>query len=283
MTPGPSPVGYSVPNVRTTEEHLSGPLGPVRVRIYHPEASGPRPAFVWAHGGGWLGGDIDMNEGDLVCRELCSRANVVVVSVDYHLADRMSVTYPSLHRELLAAHLWTLANSERLRISPGNVALGGASAGGQLAMAATLELAERNAPLPSRLLLIYPVLHVQLPDSPEVLSKTRSLPREKRFFQSTLDMIWDNYLGDQTETRYASVERHDLTPLPPCLLVVNEYDDLRASGEAFVIQAAAQGVQIDVHFAVGMLHGHVNLTPLVAEVDNTLEVMARYLDRPTAH
>ena len=144
-------------------------------------------------------------------------------------------------------------------------------------MTAALEMIELGGPLPSRLLLIYPVMHTQLPECPEVLRKTQVLPLGARFFQSTLDMFWDTYLKDQVDVPFVSVDRHDLSSLPRCLVVVNEYDDLRASGEAFAEQACSQGVIVQVHVARGMIHGHLGMTPLVPETDATLDLLARYV------
>jgi acetyl esterase/lipase len=101
---------YDQPLVTTREETISGPCGGFGIRIYQPPpATTPCPALVWAHGGGFMGGTIDMNEADLVSREVCARAGAVVVSVDYHLANGQDVTYPALHQEVTEAWRWTRA------------------------------------------------------------------------------------------------------------------------------------------------------------------------------
>ncbi|MFF4028803.1 alpha/beta hydrolase [Streptomyces sviceus] len=268
---------YTPPTVVMAEEQVNGPLGSIRVRLYQPHGTARRPALVWAHGGGFIGGSLDMNEGDLVCRELCHRAGAVVVSVDYHLADGTTTTYPVPHQDVLAAYKWTRANSRHLGIDPERLTLGGASAGGSLAVSATLDMSDRGAPPPARLLLVYPALHDRLPDSPEVLSKTGSLPRGARILGSTTDYFFSAYRGTQTDTPYLSVEHRDLRSLPPCLLVVNEYDDLRASGDAFAAQARADGADLEVYLARGMVHGRLGMTPLVPEVDATLTELARFV------
>ncbi len=268
---------YAPPAVRVTEEVVTGPHGSFRVRLYGPRRGARGPGLVWAHGGGFIGGSLDMNEGDLVCRELCHRAGILVVSVDYHLADGTTTTYPVPHQDLLAAYEWTRAHSGRLGTDPERLTLGGASAGGSLALSATLDMIDRGAPPPARLLLVYPALHDRLPESPEVLAKTRVLPRGARILDGTVAYFFRAYRGHQTETPYVSVEHRDLGSLPPCLLVVNEYDDLRASGDAFAALARACGADLDVYLARGMVHGHLGMTPLVPEVDATLTELARAL------
>ncbi|RSM43182.1 alpha/beta hydrolase [Amycolatopsis balhimycina DSM 5908] len=268
---------YAPPAVTVTEEDVHGPHGPVRVRLYRPRVGVRGPGLVWAHGGGFLGGSLDMNEGDLVCRELCHRAGALVVSVDYHLADGNTTTYPIPHQDVLAAYEWVRARSRRWGADPARLALGGASAGGSLAVSATLELIDRGVAPPARLLLVYPALHDRLPESPEVLAKTRTLPRGARIQSSTMGYFFGVYRGKRTDTPYLSVDHRDLGSLPPGLLVVNEYDDLRASGEAFAARARACGAELEVYLARGMVHGHLGMTPLVPEVHATLTELAQYI------
>jgi acetyl esterase len=266
---------YAPSRVHVEEETVTADGGSFRVRIYRPvEAAPGRPAVVWVHGGGFVGGSIDDNEGDLVSRELCARARAVVVSVDYHLADGTTVTYPTLHREVAAAVRWTRENAARLGIDEDSVVLGGASAGGNLAVAATLELRALDEPLPRALMLVYPLLHSVIPQSPEVLETCSVLPGVVRFPPATVDLMFGAYRGQQESAPYLTPEGHDLAGLPPCLVVVSEYDDLRASGEAFVHAARTDGVEVDEYLARGVIHGHLSLTPLVPEVDATLQRLA---------
>ena len=155
------------------EDHQApGPNGPVPVRVYTPAAaSGPRPVLVWCHGGGFMHGDLDMPEADATARGVAGRAGAVVVSVDYRLCDepealggRKARRFPGTAEDLvvhapiplqdvLAAVCWTVAEADHLGIDPERLALGGASAGGNLAAAATLSLAhEGRAPAASLLL-----------------------------------------------------------------------------------------------------------------------------------
>ena len=120
----------------------TGPHGTIPVRTYVPlqrRRPGGRAGLVWAHGGGFRGGDLDMPEADTVARELCHRANAVVVSVDYRLAVG-GVAFPVPHDDVVAAFRWVARNCVELGIDPARIALGGASAGANLAAGAALHV-----------------------------------------------------------------------------------------------------------------------------------------------
>lgn len=266
---------YTAPPVHTREQEILAPAGPVRVRVYMPlTGSARRPSLVWAHGGGFVGGSIEDNEGDLASREIAARGDVVVISVDYHLADGATVVYPQLHQEVAAAVRWAQENAVDLGIVPGAVAVGGASAGGNLAVAACLELHSLGEPLPAALVLAYPLLHRVLPVDGEVAATCAMLPRLARFSPETLDMFWGGYLGGQDVTPLATPEGHSLAVLPPCLLLLARYDDLRSSGQAFAERARAEGMDIRLHVAEGVPHGFLGLTPNSAATDAALQLIA---------
>src|SRR3954451_1815167 len=113
------------PDVATRDDVVPGPHGPVRVRIYTAE----RPSgagLVWAHGGGFVGGDLDMREADWTAREICAQEGAVVVSVAYRLAVG-GVCYPVPHDDAVASVAWPRDNAAALGIDPGRISVGGAS------------------------------------------------------------------------------------------------------------------------------------------------------------
>lgn len=272
-------LAYETPGVESEDHLVSGPTGTFRLRVYTPFSlpSSPRTALVWAHGGGFSGGDLDMPEGDLVSRELSSRANVVVVSVDYHLANG-TASYPTLHEQVMCAVRWTIKNTSNLGINGEQIFLGGASAGGNLAVAATLELRDRAEPLPAGLVLAYPSLHQQLAIGAELEELLTEVPTLFRFTQSDIDQMYAAYLNGIAEAPYVSLDNNSLTGFPPALVILSEYDDLRPSGESYAEQAAAQGVKVETYLAPGMLHGHLNRVPAVPEVSSSLDRIASFLD-----
>src|SRR3954452_927450 len=134
------------PDVRVDERRVPGPHGDVPVRIYSPRDGTPSGAgVVWMHGGAFVAGDLDMPEADALARELCARAGAVVVSVDYRLATGGG-RFPGPHDDVVAAWRWTAEHAAELGIDPARLAIGGASAGGNLAAGAALRLRDEGGP-----------------------------------------------------------------------------------------------------------------------------------------
>lgn len=271
-------IPYDAPETEREEHLVYGPTGKFRVRVYTPRTMPalPRTALVWVHGGGFIGGDLDMPESDLVSRELCSRADVVVVSVDYHLADG-TASYPTLHRQVMSAVRWTRNNNSNLGIHGDRVLLGGASAGGNLAVAATLEFRDRHEPLPAGLVLAYPFLHQRLEVGPKLERLMTEVPSLFRFTQTAVSDMYGAYLNGSAEARYLSLEENRLTGFPPSLVILSEYDDLRPSGESYAEQAAEEEIKVETYLARGMLHGHLNRLPAVPEVSSSLDRVVSFL------
>jgi acetyl esterase len=286
MAPGEQPAS---PDVDVRDDHAPGPHGPVPVRVYRPAGPSdrPRPALVWMHGGAFMAGDLDMPEADTVSRELARRAGAVVVSVDYRLAVD-GVTYPVPHDDVVAAFRWTVRQADSLGLDPDEVALGGASAGANLAAGAALHLRDdADRPAPSGVLLAYPCVHAVLPPlSDELAGKMTEVPRLLRFLQEDRDWITGNYLGGlDVEVPAYAMPAHaaDLAGLPPVTIVNSEYDDLRVSGETFAGLLADAGVTVDSRTEPGTLHGHLNHSPAaLGGADRTLDVFAAALGARTA-
>ena len=265
---------YALPDVAITDTVVEGPHGAIRLRLYRPgAAAGPLPGLLWAHGGAFIGGDLDMPEAHVVGAELAARG-AVVASVEYRLAGE-TVRYPIPLDDVAAAWAWFVGGADRLGLDPGRLALGGASAGANLAVGAALRARDEGGRLPNALLLAYPALHFPNPALPdELAAEMRELPAMLRFTARSTTEITRAYLG-----RISGIPPHlmpglaDPTGLPPVRMVLSEYDDLRGSGELFAEQVAERLVPVDVMVAEGMLHGHLNLPP-VAE----LAVIGRSLD-----
>ncbi|MET9971445.1 alpha/beta hydrolase, partial [Streptomyces sp. NPDC006356] len=279
FTPEP---GYEPPSCGVRDVEAPGPHGPVPLRIHTPENGSrlPRPGLVWAHGGGFVFGDLDMPEADMVAREVCHRADAVVLTVDYRLAVD-GVTYPVPHDDMVAAWRWAARTAPELGVDHSRLALGGASAGGNLAAGAALRLRDEGDPVrPFRLLLAYPVVHRRLPPLPEELRvRMTDVPRLFRFLPEDVEDISRHYLGDQaspedTARGYAMPAEADLTGLPPTVIITSEYDDLRASAEAFATQLSRAFVPTRVVMERGVLHGHLNRDPRTAGTDHSLDLLA---------
>jgi acetyl esterase/lipase len=271
------------PDVAVRDTTAPGPHGPVPVRIYAPhDAAGDRPALVWMHGGAFMGGDLDMPEADGVSREIASRAGAVVVSVDYRLAVG-GVTYPVPHDDTVAAIRFVRDSAADLGIDAGRIFVGGASAGGNLAAGAALRLRDDDGWLPASLLLAYTTTHAVVPTPSATLAQLMTeVPRLLRFLPADRSFITRNYLGG-AESRadgYAMPANAVVDGLCPVVLLNAEYDDLRASSEAFAAQLALAGVDVRQVMYPGMLHGFLNIPPTIEPVDRALDLMAGVVGAP---
>ncbi|WP_105974287.1 alpha/beta hydrolase fold domain-containing protein [Streptomyces geranii] len=268
------PAKWNQPDVAIANTTIPGPHGPVPVRTYTPPGPGAS-AVLWVHGGGFLGGDLDMPEAHVVAAELAARASAVVVSVGYRLATE-DVHYPVPLDDVHAAWRWFRTD---VAADAGLVALGGASAGAALALASALrdrDTALRPADL---LLLAYPFAHFPVPAlDGATAAEMAGFPPTMRFSPAGIEFMVENYVGRLTDLpRDALPGAAALHGLPPVHLLLSEYDDLRPSGELLARQLAASGGTVKPYLAVGMPHGHLNRTPALAEVDRSLDFFAEAL------
>lgn len=256
----------------TTEDRtVEGPHGPLDMRLYAPD--GPTGVgLVWAHGGGFAGGDLDMPEAHWVSGRLADRG-VAVVSVDYALAPvpegwtmppagttRERVRYPIASEEVGFAFAWAVASG----LADGPWALGGASAGGNLAAGAALRLVHTRGPVPALVVLAYPTLHAMQADpDAELRALLDADPDADRFGPDVVSRMYENYLGGSLTTADAYAvpgiaTAAQLAGFPPVLMINGEADELRMSGEAFARQLSAAGVSVEAVTERGTQHGHLN-------------------------
>jgi len=268
---------YSPPEVAIESISISGPHGDIPVRMYRsPAASREAPGLLWMHGGAFVSGDLNMPEAHVVSAELASRG-AIVVSVDYRLASD-TVRYPVPLDDVDAAWVWFAEATGDLGTDPQRLAIGGASAGANLAAAATMRVRDDSGTMPTVMLLAYPVVHFPVPALPdELAAEMRQLPRMLRFTAADIVDITRWYLGRLTDIPTQTMPGHgNLEGLPPTRMVLSEYDDLRGSGELFELQLREVGVSVESTVAVGMLHGHLNLNPAaeMPEIERSLDFLA---------
>jgi acetyl esterase len=268
------------PEVDVRADAAPGPHGPVPVRIYEPpgSAAGRRPCLVWLHGGAFLGGHLDLREADWTAREVCARADAVVVSVDYRLAVD-GVCYPVPHDDTVAAIAWVRDHAEALRVDPDRISVGGGSAGANLSAGAVLKLRDRDGWVPQTLVFAYGVAHPVVPppsralaaalaELPPALAPTPAGERD--------DFVTVNYLGGPVSSAdgYAMPGLAQLEGLCPTLVVNAEYDRLRASGEAFAAALALAGVDVRQVLLPGVLHAFLNQPAELEPVGRCLDLIA---------
>ncbi|AXG07294.1 alpha/beta hydrolase [Haloplanus rubicundus] len=225
-----------------------GPEAPLDVRAYTPPGTDDRPVLVYFHGGGWVRGDLDTHDG--LCRLLADAANCVVVSVDYRRAPEHRFPIPV--RDAYAATAWAAEHAEVVGGDPDRIAVGGDSAGGNLAAAVTLLARERDGPEVDHQVLLYPVTDYDLDtDSYHANAEGFLLSR------ASMRWYWARYLDDELDgaNPYASPLRApDLSGLPSATVVTAGYDPLHDEGAAYADRLREAGVEVTHADYPGMVH-----------------------------
>jgi acetyl esterase len=265
------------PYVHVRDTSVPGPHGPVPVRIYSPAERGEaRPCLVWMHGGAFIMGDLDMPEADRTAREVCARAGAVVVSVDYRLAVG-GVHYPVPHDDVVAVVRTVRDGAPILGVDPHRIAVGGASAGANLATGAVLRLRDEDGWQPAALVAAYGVFHGVLPPTTPTLEELMAVvPALLRFTDEQTAGFAANYVGAPAESAdgYAMPAGADLAGLCPVVMLDAEYDDLRRSEEPFHAGLVAAGVDVTRVVIPGVLHGFLNLPAEVEPVGHAFQLIA---------
>jgi acetyl esterase len=241
------------PVARVEDRTIPGPAGGIPVRVYTPEGTGPFPVLVYFHGGGWVVCDLDTH--DPVCRALTNGARCVVVSVDYRLAPEHK--FPAAADDAYAATCWAAEHAAEIGGDPARVAVGGDSAGGNLAAVTALRARDLGAPHLLYQLLIYPVI-----DSDFETPSYRENAEGYFLTRDSMIWFWNHYLRTEADARdpYAAPLRApDLTGLPPALIITAEFDPLRDEGEAYGRRLREAGVPVTLTRYDGMIHGFFNM------------------------
>ncbi|HEY6295033.1 MAG TPA: alpha/beta hydrolase [Streptosporangiaceae bacterium] len=234
-----------------TDGVIPGPAGDLPYRLYRPAGPpGPRPLVVYFHGGGWVLGNLDSD--DPLCRDLCARSGAVVVSVNYRHApeDR----FPAAALDAFAAVQWADANASALGGIPGQLAVAGWSAGGNIAAVACQLARDAGGPRISGQVLICPVVDSDL---------TRPSYQENGdgYILTTALMrwFWDYYAdpADRGDLRAAPLHGN-LPGLPPACIVTADFDPLRDEGVAYAHALQAAGIPVRLARARG--HNHTSVT-----------------------
>ena len=174
---------------------IEGMHGDIAGRIYRSSDSATT-GFVWVHGGAFIGGDLDMPEAHWVSLEVASQG-FAVLSLDYHKALR-GVHYPVPSDDILAGWLWATTHADELGADADDLHLGGASAGGNLVAGVSKRLRDGAGPMPPSLVLVYPIVHPELPPmSAELQGKLAADPRASSFPAETVREMNLQYAGSE--------------------------------------------------------------------------------------
>jgi len=259
------------PRMARVEDHVVAAFGgsfPVRVLVPEQPARG---VIVYYHGGGWVIGDLYTHDG--ICRSLVNAAGCAVASVDYRLAPEFK--YPTPVEDSWAGLQWVVANGARLGLDPARMAVGGDSAGGNLAAVMALLARDRRGPRLALQLLIYPVTNYAF-DTASYRDNANGYLLEK----DAMEWFWNHYLRNDAERAnpYASPLRAaNLKGLPPALVITAEFDPLRDEGEAYAAKLAAADVDVRCVRYLGMNHGFARMAAVFPQASKALDDMAAAL------
>jgi acetyl esterase len=268
--------GEPEPVAEVVDGSLPGPAGPIPIRLYRPQSVQPLPVLVYFFGGGWVTGSLDTGDG--VCRRIANSTPCAVVAVSYRRAPEHR--FPAAVEDCDAATRWVAEHGAELGIDPRRLAVGGVSAGGNLAAACAQLAHGRGAPSLRLQFLVYPPLDYR--------ADTRSMREtvDPVFFdRSDLAWCWAHYLARDSdgESPLASPLRApNVRGLPPALVITAELDPLRDEGELYASRLAAAGVPTELVRFEGMVHGFYSMNGVLGAAEQAQAVTAAALRRALA-
>jgi acetyl esterase len=232
-------------------------IGGIPIRVYWPHLVKPLPILVYFHGGGWVLGDI---EGyDPACRALAMASGCIVASVEYRLAPEHP--YPAALEDCYTATKYIAENAHEFDADPARLAVGGDSAGGNLAAAVTLLAQETGGPEILFQLLIYPAT--------DYSADTGSFQEfGEGYFLTAAGMrwFWQQYTGKaENGLKYwvSPLSAKNLGGLPAAFVITAECDVLRDQGEAYAHRLEEAGVPVQLKRYDGAIHGFFNMAGML--------------------
>ena len=268
LLPDPEPVAEVV------ALEAVGPDCPIALRLYRGHGVPKdklQPALIYFHGGGWVIGDLESH--DQVCRALANATPCLVVAVDYRLAPEHK--FPAAAEDAIAATRWIAANATRLGIDAQRLAVGGDSAGGNLAAVVTLEARDRGGPRLVHQLLVYPGTDMRM-GWPSAERHAEQLPLTRA------GMRWfiAHYLrsaADEADWRASPLRAANFGGLPPALVITAGFDPLCDEGEAYAKALRSAGVPVLHERFEGQIHGFLSMGRIVADSGRAIALAASAL------
>ncbi len=242
------------PEVEATQVSVPGPAGPIAIRHYHPPGAGrPGPLLVWLHGGGWVNRNLDTHDPAL--RFLSARSGVAIASVEYRLAPEHP--FPAAFEDALAAWSAVTGDPAAFGAVAGRIAVGGDSAGGNLAAAVALAARDGAAPAPCWQLLLYPVC-----DVPGAHASYATFADGFSLTHEAMEWYFEQYAGTDraawSDPRVAVIGA-DVAGAAPAHVATALADPLRDEGEAYAARLRDAGVAVTAQ-RHPLLHGFLNQT-----------------------
>lgn len=259
--------------VTVKEMMIAGPLGNFPIHVYTPEGPGPFPAMVYYHGGGFV--IADTKTYDASPRALAKMANAVMVAVDYHQAPEHK--FPAAPNDAYAAYEWTIAHAKSINVDPTRVAVGGESAGGNLATVVSMMARDKKAQTPVHQLLVYPVVSDDM-TRPSYVTNADAKPLNKPM------MAWFfKYYGADASNPYAvPIKAASLKGLPPATIIAAEIDPLLSEGKAYADMLKKDGVAVTYKEYTGVTHEFFGMGAVVPKAKEAEQFAADQLRKAFA-
>jgi acetyl esterase len=249
---------HVIPVKETEDLRIPTTGGDIAARVYRPDHDGPVPTVVFAHGGGFVIGDIETHDNQ--ARSVCRGADAVVVSIDYRLAPE--APWPAAVHDTYDAVQWAVDNIDSLGGDADRLSVAGDSAGGNIATVVA-QLCRDNGPDLAAQLLIYPAV-----DFDAEASYPSRVDNAEGYFLTADDMDWfrRHYVGEAPDHADPTMSplRGRLEGLPPAVVATAEFDPLRDEGNAYADALRAAGVEVDAKCYPGMVHGFFDMGVLSA-------------------
>ena len=253
---------------------IPGPAGPLPLRLYRGTGTADAdvlPGLLYLHGGGWVVGNLESHDG--VCRRLANLAGCRVVAVDYRLAPEHR--FPAAVEDSAAALAWMAAQAAELRIDPARIAVGGDSAGGNLAAVLALMGRDGTAPATAFQLLLYPVVDLMM-DSGSYERITAGLP----LTAGTMRYFVDHYAPEapqRLDWRASPLRAASLAGTPPAFVLTVGHDPLADEGRAYAERLEAAGVRVAALHLSDHMHGLLTMGRVVGAAEAVLHYAAAAL------
>lgn len=257
---------------KVEDRKIEGYKQEIKIRIYTPSKDRPLPALIYYHGGGWVIGNLDTH--DALCRSLANEAQYVIISVDYSLAPEYR--FPVAVEDAFLAVKWTYEHADELGIDKEFIAVGGDSAGGNLAAVVCYLANERNLPPISYQMLFYPSTGFEYTDSYERYGEGYYLTK------STMKWFREQYLNDPLDTQNPLaapmlISDEATRLLPPAYIMTAQYDPLCDGGEQYAKKLKKAGVETTYVCYPGMIHGFLGMTEALEDGKKAIKEAAQHL------
>ena len=241
-------------------------------RLYAPMGEAPTGLLVYFHGGGWAASDLETH--DALCTDLCSVSGARVLSVAYRLAPEFRFPLPL--DDCWHATVWAAQNAAELGSDPARLAVGGDSAGGNLAAAVTLRARDAGGPALAAQLLIYPVTELSHTDTPSYTTNADGYGLSAQAMRAFTLL----YLGspeDALHPHASPLLAENLSSLPPALILTAEYDPLRDDGILYAEALEAAGTEATHLPGPGLIHTFARLAAISPRSAANMDAAAQWL------